>query len=265
MDPARLEKAITPRTKVILPVHLYGHPADMERDPGRRRAPRPPRPRGRGAGARRRGRGRRAGALGHAALLQLLSGQEPRRVRRRRRRRTPTTTGSSRRVRQIANHGGGTNKYDNVVVGTNSRLDTLQAAVLRVKLRHLDALERRAARARRRLHAGAGRRARASSSRGSAPARGRPGTSTRSARTTATGCRAPRSRRASAPPCTTRGRSTSSRPWRRPADAPGDLPISERLSREVLSLPLYPELPLETVSRIAAEVRAYCTAAVAQT
>src|SRR5688572_19400628 len=30
MDPARLERAITPRTKVIVPVHLYGHPADME-------------------------------------------------------------------------------------------------------------------------------------------------------------------------------------------------------------------------------------------
>jgi dTDP-4-amino-4,6-dideoxygalactose transaminase len=35
----------------------------------------------------------------------------------------------------------------------------------------------------------------------------------------------------------------------------GDLPVSERLSNEVLSIPLYPELPLETVSRIAAEVR----------
>jgi dTDP-4-amino-4,6-dideoxygalactose transaminase len=35
----------------------------------------------------------------------------------------------------------------------------------------------------------------------------------------------------------------------------GDLPVSERLSREVLSLPLYPELPLPTVERIAALVR----------
>ena len=35
----------------------------------------------------------------------------------------------------------------------------------------------------------------------------------------------------------------------------GDLPVSERLSREVLCLPLYPELPLETVRRIAREVR----------
>jgi dTDP-4-amino-4,6-dideoxygalactose transaminase len=37
----------------------------------------------------------------------------------------------------------------------------------------------------------------------------------------------------------------------------GDLPISERLSREVLSLPLYPELPLETVARIASQVKTF--------
>ena len=42
---------------------------------------------------------------------------------------------------------------------------------------------------------------------------------------------------------------------------PGDLPVSERLSREVLCLPLYPELPLDTVRRIAVEVRAFATAA----
>jgi aminotransferase EvaB len=35
----------------------------------------------------------------------------------------------------------------------------------------------------------------------------------------------------------------------------GDLPVSERLSKEVLSLPLYPELPLPTVERIAAAIR----------
>ena len=45
---------------------------------------------------------------------------------------------------------------------------------------------------------------------------------------------------------------------------PGDLPVSEQLSGEVLSLPLYPELPLETVGRIAAHVRAACASPVAQ-
>ncbi len=38
---------------------------------------------------------------------------------------------------------------------------------------------------------------------------------------------------------------------------PGDLPVSEQLSREVLCLPLYPELPLEDVARVAGEVRAF--------
>ena len=38
---------------------------------------------------------------------------------------------------------------------------------------------------------------------------------------------------------------------------PGDLPVSEQLSREVLCLPLYPELPLEDVERVAGEVRAF--------
>jgi dTDP-4-amino-4,6-dideoxygalactose transaminase len=38
----------------------------------------------------------------------------------------------------------------------------------------------------------------------------------------------------------------------------GDLPVSERLSREVIQIPLYPELPLETLERIAQEIRGFC-------
>jgi dTDP-4-amino-4,6-dideoxygalactose transaminase len=45
---------------------------------------------------------------------------------------------------------------------------------------------------------------------------------------------------------------------------PGDLPVSERLSNEVISVPLYPELPLEEVARIAGEVAAFSRAAVAR-
>ena len=45
---------------------------------------------------------------------------------------------------------------------------------------------------------------------------------------------------------------------------PGDLPVSETLSREVLCLPLYPELPFEDIARVASEVRSFCTAAVAR-
>ena len=149
------------------------------------------------------------------------------------------------RVRQMANHGAGDNRYDNVVLGTNSRLDALQAAILRVKLRHLDAWnEERRERVRAydqalgglpgvRDAAGGGRRALRL-----APLHDPPGRARRAAE-------APQGARASPPPCTTRGRSTCSRRWPRPAARPGDLPVSERLSREVLCLPLYPELPLE--------------------
>jgi len=42
------------------------------------------------------------------------------------------------------------------------------------------------------------------------------------------------------------------------------LPVSEALAREVLCLPLYPELPFEAVERVAAEVKSYCGAAVAR-
>ena len=41
---------------------------------------------------------------------------------------------------------------------------------------------------------------------------------------------------------------------------PGDLPVSERLSLEVLQVPLYPELPLESLERIAQEIRGFCGA-----
>jgi dTDP-4-amino-4,6-dideoxygalactose transaminase len=40
----------------------------------------------------------------------------------------------------------------------------------------------------------------------------------------------------------------------------GDLPVSERLSREVIQIPLYPELPLESLERIAQEIQAFCSA-----
>ena len=87
MDPAKLEAAITPRTKAIVPVHLYGQPADM--DPILEIAER----HGlaviedacQAHGAEYKGR--RAGSIGVSGCFQLLSGQEPRRLRRGRHRR----------------------------------------------------------------------------------------------------------------------------------------------------------------------------------
>src|SRR5439155_6789053 len=80
--------------------------------------------------------GQRAGALGHAACFSFYPGKnlgaygDAGMV-------VSNDAEFVARVRQIANHGGGTSKYDNVVLGTNSRLDTLQPAVLRVKPGHL--------------------------------------------------------------------------------------------------------------------------------
>jgi dTDP-4-amino-4,6-dideoxygalactose transaminase len=259
MDPAKLEAALTPRTKVVLPVHLYGHPADTTAI---------------GEIARRHGlpvledaaqahgaawRGRRAGALGHAACFSFYPTKnlgaygDAGMV-------TSSDESFIARVRQIANHGVGTHRYDNVVLGTNSRLDTLQAAILRVKLRHLE-----------RWNAERAERAAAYSR----VLEGAPGVVTPREREGARSAwhlytvRVP-GRDALAEHLRSRGIGTAihyPRPIHLQASMAsaggkaGDLPVSEQLSREVLCLPLYPELPLEDVARVAGEVRAFRGAA----
>jgi len=252
LDPAQLERALTPRTKLIIPVHLYGHPADMTAI---------------GEIAARRGipvledaaqahgaewRGRRAGTLGHAACFSFYPGKnlgaygDAGAV-------VSNDADFIAKVRQLANHGGGANKYDNVVTGTNSRLDTLQAAILRAKLRHLETwtAERRARVAEYdRLLAGV---------RGVRTPREANGA--RSAWHLYS-IRAPQ-RDALQAHLKQLGVSTAvhyPKPLHlQPALASfgggaGDMPVSEQLSREVLSLPLYPELPLETIAEISGAV-----------
>jgi dTDP-4-amino-4,6-dideoxygalactose transaminase len=262
MDPARLERALTPRTKVIVPVHLYGHPADME--PILDIAARHGLPVLEDA-AQAHGAdigGRRVGALGHAASFSFYPGKnlgaygDAGAV-------TSNDAAFLAKVRQIANHGGGANKYDNLVVGTNSRLDTLQAAVLRVKLRHLD-----------RWNAERAERVRAYTQ----ALEGVPGIVAPRERA---GARSAwhlftirtKDRDALQERLKAEGIATAvhyPKPLHlQPAMAsaggrPGDLPVSESLTREVLCLPLYPELALDEVARVASEVRSFCTAAVAR-
>ena len=136
LDPARVEEAITSRTRVILPVHLYGQVADME--PLNRLA------RAHGLrvledAAQAHGadhQGRRAGGLGDIAawsfyptknLGALGDGGAV----------TTDDPELAQRVRLLRNYGS-RSKYVNEMTGENSRLDEIQAAVLRVKLRHLD-------------------------------------------------------------------------------------------------------------------------------
>ena len=141
LDPDRIESAISKRTRAIIPVHLYGQPADM--DPIRRIADK------HGLkvledAAQAHGatyRGRRTGSLGDAAAFSFYPGKnlgafgDAGAV-------TTASAELAHRVRLLRNYGSET-KYVNVAQGFNSRLDELQAALLRVKLRQLDAWNER--------------------------------------------------------------------------------------------------------------------------
>ena len=136
MDPARLEEAITPRTKVILPVHLYGQMADMKPIL---------------AIARRHGltvvedaaqahgaddHGRRAGNVGHAAAFSFYPGKnlgaygEGGAV-------TTNDPELAHRV-SLLRDWGQEGRYNHVVKAFNYRMDGLQGAILHTKLRYLE-------------------------------------------------------------------------------------------------------------------------------
>lgn len=136
LDPAHIEAAITPRTKVILPVHLYGQPADL--DPilaiARKHGLKVLEDAAQAHGARYKGR--RIGAHGDAVAWSFYPGKnlgalgDAGAV-------TTNDAELAERVRVLRNYGSRV-KYVNDVQGWNSRLDPLQAAILRVKLKHLD-------------------------------------------------------------------------------------------------------------------------------
>ncbi len=137
LDPARIKAAITPRTKAIMPVHLYGQPADMAPilDIARQHHLRVIEDASQAHGARYRGQ--RVGTFGDAGCFSFYPGKN---------------LGAygdagglvtndaelAQKVRFLRNYGQEV-KYKHVVKGYNLRLDTLQAAVLSVKLRYLDA------------------------------------------------------------------------------------------------------------------------------
>ena len=136
MDVAQIEQAITSRTKAIVPVHLYGQPADM--DPVI-------------ALARRHGlvviedacqahgaayKGRPVGSLGDAACFSFYPGKnlgaygEGGMV-------VSNSASFARQVRMLRDWGA-EKKYHHVLKGFNYRMDGIQGAILRVKLRHLE-------------------------------------------------------------------------------------------------------------------------------
>ncbi len=137
IDPACIEAAITPRTKAILPVHLYGQPADM--DPilaiAQTHGLRVIEDACQAHGASYKGR--RAGALADGGCFSFypaknLGGAGDGGAF------TTNDAELAARVRNLRDHGR-TTKYSHSAVGYTYRLDALQAAILAVKLPHLDA------------------------------------------------------------------------------------------------------------------------------
>lgn len=136
LDPARIEVAITPRTRAIIPVHLYGQPADL--DPilaiARKHSLRVLEDGAQAHGARYKGT--RIGAHGDAVAWSFYPGKnlgamgDGGAV-------TTNDPALAERLRVLRNYGSRV-KYVNEVKGYNSRLDPIQAAILRVKLSHLD-------------------------------------------------------------------------------------------------------------------------------
>lgn len=136
LDPGRIEERITSRTKAILPVHLFGHPADMDPilDLAREKKLRVIEDAAQAVGARYRGQF--VGALGDIGCLSFypakhlgacgdagaLLTNDP---------------DLARRCRMISLHGAEA-RYRHECPGLNSRLDSLQAAILKVKLPHLE-------------------------------------------------------------------------------------------------------------------------------
>jgi dTDP-4-amino-4,6-dideoxygalactose transaminase len=136
IDPARIEAAVTPRTRAIIPVHLYGQMAEMDPIMGiaKKRNLAVIEDGAQAIGAEYKGR--RAGSAGHYGCFSFfpsknLGGAGDGGMV------TANDDDRAERLRVMRNHGGKP-KYYHGAIGGNFRLDTLQAAVLLVKLRHLD-------------------------------------------------------------------------------------------------------------------------------
>lgn len=136
INPERIEKAITPKTRAIIPVHLYGQPADVDRitEIARKHNLKVIEDAAQAHGARYKGKiigglgdaagfsfypGKNLGALGDGGAV-VTNDKE-----------------LANNIRRFRNYGSQV-KYVHDIKGFNSRLDALQAAFLRVKLKHLD-------------------------------------------------------------------------------------------------------------------------------
>lgn len=264
LAPGQIDRRITERTKAIIPVHLFGQPADMDSilEISRRRGLAVIEDNAQAIGAvykeRRTGSmgdfgslsffpTKNLGAYGDAGMVVTDSPEK------------------AARLRSLRGHGTTKNKYLSDEQGWNSRLDELQAAILRVKLRHLDSWQ-----AARQAHA----------ARYDALLAGVEGIATppvsagaehvyhqytiRVTSGLAGRVEAPDAARNRVQKALADQGIASMIYYPVPlhlqpmfaslGHKPGSLPVSERASAEVLSLPIYPELTAEKVERVAAAI-----------
>lgn len=254
LDPASVRSALTPRTRAIVPVHLYGQTADMAAilEIARQHGLRVVEDCAQAHGARYQGR--LAGTMGDLACFSfyptknlgaagdgglVVSGD-------------PELAERARLLRQY----GWRERYVSEVAGLNSRLDELQAALLRVKLPHLDGWNRR----RRQLAARYDQLLAGSGVTTPAVAAGNEHVYhlyvVRSARRDAL-----RERLAQAGigaaihyPVPVHWQPA----YRRLAPTDGSLRETERAAGEILSLPMYPQMTMEQVERVAAVMSVSC-------
>lgn len=152
LDPSRIEAAVTSRTRAIIPVHLYGQVADM--DAVMRIADKHQlfvlEDAAQAQGALYRGK--KAGSMGHAAATSFYPGKNLGALGD-----AGAVVTSDRelaeKIRRLRNYGSSI-KYQHDTLGQNSRLDELQAAFLRVKLKVLDENNRQRQEIARRYHVG---------------------------------------------------------------------------------------------------------------
>ncbi|MCY3002202.1 MAG: DegT/DnrJ/EryC1/StrS family aminotransferase [Planctomycetota bacterium] len=250
LDPAKARAAVTPRTTAVLPVHLYGHLADMKAfralcdekklallEDGAQ-----------AHGSRRDGHA--CGSLGDAGTFSfyvtknLGAAGEGGMVLTQR-------ADVAKNLRELRDHGSPT-KYVHARIGTNSRLQAIQAAILNVKLPHLERWNER----RRQLAARYGRNL--AGSKAIAPLTLASGT-THTYHQYTVRIRGERSRDAVAAALSAKQifagvhypspvhLQEAAKPW---GYGPGDFPNAERLAREVLCLPVHPFLSDADVDRV---------------
>jgi dTDP-4-amino-4,6-dideoxygalactose transaminase len=248
LDPARIEAAITPRTRAIMPVHLYGQSADMDPILAVARKHKLPVVEDAAQAHGAKYKGRSVGTIGDAGTFSFYPGKnlgaygDAGAI-------TTTNDELAAKLRMLRDHGR-RSKYEHLIDGYGNRIDALQAAILRVKLPHLTAWTT----ARQRI---AGEYAKALTAVGMAPAVvpswSEPVWHLYVIRV-ADRAKAQAALKAAGYESGVHYPIPLHRQpvYHRLGYAPGSLPVAERAAEEVLSLPIYPELPAGVPERVVA-------------